>query len=143
MKKPKSLNKAQRKFFIGSAILVVTIGYLIFTGVKASGTYYHTVSEVLAMGSSANTMSLRLEGKVAPGSIKSDPGNLKLDFDLVDKSSKTMPVTYKGVTPDMFKENIKVIVEGNVGKDGRFVANRLLTSCPSRYNAAKETKKSI
>ncbi len=52
-----------------------------------------------------------------------------------------MSVTYKGITPDMFQENIEVVVEGTVGLDGKFKADRLLTSCPSKYEASEEVKK--
>lgn len=134
-------NSAQKKFLVGSAIIVGAIGYLIYTGVQASGSYYRTVSEVVAMGSAASNMSLRLEGKVAPGTIEKDTSNLKLNFHITDKSSKSIPVYYEGVVPDMFQDNIDVVVEGKLARDGKFVATKLLTSCPSRYDAAKEMKK--
>jgi cytochrome c-type biogenesis protein CcmE len=134
-------NSAQKKFLVGSAIIVSSIAYLIYTGVQASGSYYRTVSEVVAMGSSASSMSLRMEGKVAPGTIVKDTSNLKLNFQITDKSNKSIPVYYEGVVPDMFHDNIDVVVEGKLAQDGKFVATKLLTSCPSRYDAAKEMKK--
>lgn len=134
-------NSAQKKFLVGSAIIVGAIAYLIYTGVQASGSYYRTVSEVVAMGSAASNMSLRLEGKVSPGTIEKDTANLKLNFQITDKSNKSIPVYYEGVVPDMFHDNIDVVVEGKLGQDGKFVATKLLTSCPSRYDAAKEMKK--
>lgn len=140
--KNKGVSKAQRKFMIGAAILVGAIAYLMFAGIKASGTYYHTVSEVLSMGAKAQRASLRLEGKVAPGSIVNDTANLKLQFSIIDESEKSMTVVYKGVTPDMFQEDIDVVVEGHVNSEGLFIADRLLTSCPSRYEAAEEAQKS-
>ncbi|HEB71483.1 MAG TPA: cytochrome c maturation protein CcmE [Nitrospirae bacterium] len=139
----KSMNKAQKKFFVGASLLVLAIGLLIYSGVKASGTYYYTVSEVLSMSPGAKKAGLRLEGKVVPGSIKKDTENLKLDFAITDDSQKSMVVLWKGVTPDMFQDNIDVVVEGSVDQDGRFVASKLLTSCPSKYEAAKEAKESI
>ena len=136
-------NNAQKKFMVGSAIIVSAIGYLIYTGVQASGSYYKTVSEVVAMGSAASSVSLRLEGKVAPGTIDKDISNLKLNFHLTDKSQKSIPVYYEGVIPDMFHDNVDVVVEGRLSREGRFVATKLLTSCPSRYDAAKEMKKTL
>ncbi|VAX18902.1 hypothetical protein MNBD_NITROSPINAE04-1111 [hydrothermal vent metagenome] len=139
----KGLNSAQKKFMVGAVIIVGTIGYLIFTGVQASGSYYYTVAEVLAMGSDITKNRLRLEGKVAPGTISKDTSSLKLNFEIIDESMKKIPVYYEGVTPDMFQADIDVVVEGRVDKDGRFIANKLLTSCPSKYEAAEEVKKSI
>ncbi|NIQ00058.1 MAG: hypothetical protein GWM98_06255, partial [Nitrospinaceae bacterium] len=53
----------------------------------------------------------------------------------------TLPVVYKGVTPDMFEGGREVVVEGTLGTDGVFHANTLLTSCPSKYEAEKEAGK--
>ena len=136
------MNKAQKKFIVGAALLVFAIVYLIFTGVKASGTYYYTVSEVATMSPGQRTSGLRLEGRVAPGTIIKDSANLKLTFDITDESNASITVEYKGVTPDMFQEEIDVVVEGAVSKEGRFIANKLLTSCPSKYEAADKVKDS-
>ncbi|MBI5815818.1 MAG: cytochrome c maturation protein CcmE [Nitrospinae bacterium] len=140
--KKSGMNSAQKKFAVGAAILAAAIGYLIYTGVQTSGSYYKTVSEVMAMGSAAEGVGLRLEGKVAPGSVWKEVSNLKLSFRLLDKSQKSIMVYYEGVTPDMFQDNIDVVVEGKLA-NGKFIATKLLTSCPSRYDAAKEVKKSI
>lgn len=137
------VNNAQKKFMVGSTIIVGAIGYLIYTGVQASGSYYRTVSEVAAMGPAASSVSLRLEGKVVPGSVEKDASNLKLSFRLTDKSQKSIPVHYEGVIPDMFHDNMDVVVEGRLSPEGGFVATKLLTSCPSRYDAAKEMKKTL
>jgi len=136
-------NSAKTKFLVGAAILVAAIWYLMYTGVKASGSYYYKVSEVLAMGSKAQSISLRLEGKVVEGTIRKDVSNLKLSFDIKDESEKSISVYYEGVTPDMFQDNIDVVVEGKLDPSGRFIATKLLTSCPSKYEASKDVKKSI
>ena len=134
------MNKAQKKFMAGASIIVLAIGYLIFTGVKASGSYYYTVSEVAALGPKAKTVFLRLEGKVLAGTIANDAANLKLAFRIIDKSNQSMPVVYKGAAPDNFQEGTNVVVEGHIDDSGQLVATKLLTSCPSRYDAAKEMK---
>jgi len=134
------MNKAQKKFMAGATIIVLAISYLIFTGVQASGSYYYTVSEVQSMGPKAKGIFLRLEGSVLPGTIANDAANLKLRFQIVDESKKSMPVEYKGTAPDMFQDETKVVVEGHLNDDGTFLASKLLTSCPSRYDAAKEMK---
>ncbi|MDH5638095.1 MAG: cytochrome c maturation protein CcmE [Nitrospinota bacterium] len=134
------MNKAQKKFLAGASIIVLAIGYLIFTGVNASGSYYYTVSEVQSMGPKARNIFLRLEGSVLPGSIANDAANLKLRFRIVDKSKQSMPVEYKGTAPDMFQDETSVVVEGKLAENGTLIATKLLTSCPSRYDAAKEMK---
>jgi len=143
LSRKKGFNKAQKKFAIGGVILGGAILYLMITGINASSSYYYTVAEVIAMGDSATSKGLRLEGKVATGTIEQDTTNLKLKFNIVDESEGAIPVFYEGITPDMFQEEIDVVVEGSLNKDGLFVAKRLLTSCPSKYEASKDVKKSI
>ncbi|MGK7345175.1 MAG: cytochrome c maturation protein CcmE [Candidatus Nitrospinota bacterium M3_3B_026] len=134
---------AQKKFLAGAAILVAAIGYLMYTGVKASGSYYYKVSEVLDMGQGAQGASLRLEGRVVEGSIERNTADLELLFNITDESDKSIPVYYKGVTPDMFQDGIDVVVEGTLDKSGKFIATKLLTSCPSKYEASKEVEGSV
>lgn len=135
------MNPAQKKFAVGATILVGAIGYLIYSAIGASGSYYYKVAEVLAMGDRAMNISLRVEGKVAPGTIEADKTNLKHTFEVTDDSGKSIPVYYEGVPPDMLQDDIAVVVEGELDNSGRIVATRVLTSCPSRYDAAEEMKK--
>jgi len=143
LSRKKGFNKAQKKFIAGAVVLVGAILYLMITGINASGSYYYTVAEVIAMGETAMDKALRLEGKVAAGTIEQDTTNLKLKFNIVDESEGAISVFYEGITPDMFQENIDVVVEGKLNKEGLFVAKRLLTSCPSKYEASKDVKESI
>ncbi len=138
--KKKGLNQAQKKFLIGSLILVGAITYLIYSAIDTSANYYYKVAEVKAMGSRAMNMALRLEGKVAPGTIANDAANLKLRFEVVDDSKASIRVYYEGMAPDMLQDDIDVVVEGSLDSSGQLVATRVLTSCPSRYDAAEEAK---
>ena len=131
---------AQKKFFTGAAIIVLAIGYLIYSAIDTSANYYYTVAEVKSMGDRALGVALRLEGNVAVGTIKSDTTNLKWNFDVVDESEQSIPVYYEGVAPDMLKDEIAVVVEGKLNDKGQLVATKVLTSCPSRYDAAEDVK---
>jgi len=62
----------------------------------------------------------------------------------VSDGAKTYPVTYRGLVPDTFTDanDIEVIVEGRLGRDGVFHATEVLAKCGSRYDAAfDQTKK--
>ena len=131
------MTKKQIKFFSGSLLIVGAIIYLITAGISKSSLYYMTVEELLTKGNSAYNKGLRVEGKVVPGSIIKNEKSMELKFNLGENVS-FIPVTYKGVIPDMFKDDSKVVVEGTFSSNGIFKANTLMTSCPSKYEALKE-----
>lgn len=140
------MNPAQKKFMIGALIIVAAIGYMIYAAVEQSSHYYYTLSEVKAMGERAKGRSLRVEGKIAPGTIAPDATKLKWRFEVKDRkkeSSMTLPVYYEGVAPDMMQDDIDVVVEGKLDEQGTLVATTVLTSCPSRYDPAGELKKGM
>jgi cytochrome c-type biogenesis protein CcmE len=126
---------AQKKFLIGGLVVVGALTYLVYTGIKETSVYYLTVSQSASMATT--NRDFRMEGTVIPGSIKIAPGSLGADFIITD-AVKQVPIKYHGAIPDMFKDNIKVVVQGKYDKDGVFLAHTLLTSCPSKYEASKQ-----
>ncbi|GJL77482.1 MAG: cytochrome C biogenesis protein CcmE [Nitrospinaceae bacterium] len=130
------------KFVIGSAFIVIAIGYLISMGISTTSQYFFTVDELMSQKVSYAGTGLKVKGNVVNGSIVRDSDNfLKINFSIEDKSSN-LDVIYEGIIPDMFKDGQEVVVEGTLAKDGVFHANTLLTSCPSKYEAEKEAGKS-
>jgi cytochrome c-type biogenesis protein CcmE len=118
----------------GSAILVILLamGYLAYTGVQESKSYYVTIQELHTMGNDAYTRSLRVAGNVQPGSIKRV--GLQVEFVLVE-NNQTLPVVYSGTEapPDTFKDNSQALAEGSMGRDGVFHARELQAKCASKY----------
>jgi cytochrome c-type biogenesis protein CcmE len=137
--------KAGHRFLIGAAIIVAAVVLLIAQGVKETGVYFLTPSELAAKTSADSTfydLGLKMGAKVVPGSIRRDPANRQVDFQVSD-GVQSYPVTYRGLVPDTFTDanDIEVIVEGRLGRDGVFHATEVLAKCGSRYEAAyKEAK---
>jgi cytochrome c-type biogenesis protein CcmE len=75
---------------------------------------------------------LRLGGMVMEKSIVHRPDGVTIEFLVVDKI-EGIAVVYKGITPDLFKENSGVIAEGQLGKDGVFVADMILAKHDENY----------
>ncbi len=113
--------------FLGVA---VGIGIYLTTEISSNTVYYYTVGE--ALNQEQNTKSLRVSGNVRTGSIVRDAEKMTLDFVMYDADGKELPVDYTGPIPDIFADEVEVIVEGKIA-DGRFAATNLLAKCPSKY----------
>jgi cytochrome c-type biogenesis protein CcmE len=122
------------KFLIGGIVILLILAYLVYSGMRGSMVYYLTVSELKAKADSLYGQGLRVSGEVVKGSIQWNAAELELRFQLMDQGDK-LPVVYHGVKPDMFKDGAQVVVEGQYTTEGLFVAQTLLTSCPSKYEA--------
>lgn len=133
----------QLKFGIGAALLVGAVAYLMYTGVQQTSVYYLTIDEFLARRVALADEGVRVAGRVQHGSVerRMTPRGEELRFRLGDfkgdgQPTDSIPVFFVGVTPDMFKNDggTDVIVEGTY-RDGTLVAQTVMTSCPSKYEA--------
>ena len=124
--------KARTKFLIGSGIIVTTLAALAYAGFTESKTYYHTISELSTLQSSALHQRMRVSGNVGSGSISHLDG--RVDF-VLEEEGKKLPVSYVGrdPLPDTFKDGAQALVEGRVTPDGRFVAEQVQAKCASKY----------
>ncbi len=120
------------KPIIISAVVVMVIGYLIYTGLRDTMIFYLTVSEVLASPTEELTETQKVGGLVTAGSVQWDPKTLKLSFKLEDEQANLI-VNYSGVVPDSFKPGTEVIVEGTYRGDGNFWAKTIMPKCASKY----------
>src|SRR5205085_3173633 len=120
------------KFGGATVVILLSLGYLAYTGVQESKSYYVTIKELRGMGDGAYTKRLRVAGNVQPGSIKRT--GTKVEFLLVEQDM-TLPVVYTGTEapPDTFKDNSQALAEGSFGHDGVFHAKALQAKCASKY----------
>lgn len=130
------------KFFFGALLVVGAVGYLIYTGIRETSTYYLTIEEFLLKREALADEGVRVAGRVQTGSINWDPKDLRLRFVLgAFKESETVSLTgvtvhYQGILPDMFAEGRDVIVEGRYSSGSVLEAKTIMTSCPSKYEPA-------
>jgi cytochrome c-type biogenesis protein CcmE len=129
------------KFLVGGAILLLAVAYLVYLSLSSATVYYYTVAEVQAQRQALGSRLVRVSGTVAPGSIARDEARLRFDVSDVSDAAGRLPVVYGGIVPDIFSEEVEVVVEGRYGEDGVFRATSLLTKCPSRFEAALEGRR--
>lgn len=132
--------QAGRKFLVGAALIVGSVGFMIAEGVKQTGVYFLTPAELAAKAAADSTfvgnVGFKLGARVVPGSVRRDPAGRRIDFQVSD-GIKTYPVTYNGLVPDTFTDanDIEVVVEGRLNRDGVIRATDVLAKCGSRYEA--------
>ena len=138
--------KAGRKFLLGAALIVASVGFLIAQGVKETGVYFLTPAELAAKTAADPTVhdvGVKVGAKVVPGSIRRVAAEQRVDFMMSD-GRQSYPVTYRGFVPDTFTDqnDIEVVVTGRLGRDGVVQATELVAKCGSRYEAEyKQTAK--
>ena len=76
--------------------------------------------------------TFRLGGMVEKGSLKRMPDGVTVEF-LVTDTAKTIPVRYKGILPDLFKEGKGVVAQGKLDANGTFVASEVLAKHDENY----------
>jgi cytochrome c-type biogenesis protein CcmE len=129
------MSSETRKYLkFGGAVVAImlSLGYLAYTGVQESKSYYVTIKELRGMGDSAYTKHLRVAGNVQPGSIKRN--GTGVEFALVE-NDQLLAVVYSGTEapPDTFKDNSQALADGSFGRDGVFHAKQLQAKCASKY----------
>ena len=129
---------ARSKFLIGGALVLSSAGYLMASSIKSTGTYYLTPTELatrVRADASFHDVGLKMGAKVVKGTISRSPGGREVRFRITD-GQQEYPVIYKGIIPDTFTDEVDVVVEGRLGRDGTFHATTLLAKCASRYENA-------
>lgn len=143
------MNRRLYKILIPSLALLIAIGFLVFSGVKSTGMSYITVKDLVEGKKIIGNEGVRLDGKPIKGSVQFIPkgadGKPHLIFDMSDVSGSggetkvnKVKVIYVGLKPDSFIEEQPVMVEGKYNSaENAIIASKLLTKCPSRYEASK------
>jgi cytochrome c-type biogenesis protein CcmE len=128
---PSALSRNLR-FGSAIAVIVLSLGYLAWTGVNESKSYYVTIKELRAMDDTVHSKRLRVAGNVQPGSIKRQGS--RVEFTLLEEGL-TLPVIYSGgeAPPDTFVDDSQALAEGEFGRDGVFHAKKLQAKCASKY----------
>ena len=126
--------KARHKRFVLIGIGLALVGLaamLILNAFQSNMVFFYTPSQVVK-GEVPKGTGFRIGGLVVAGSLKRGDDGLSVSFVITD-TAKTVPVFYKGVLPDLFKEGKGVVAQGKVGADGVFTASEVLAKHDENY----------
>jgi cytochrome c-type biogenesis protein CcmE len=93
--------------------------------------YFYNPSQVLA-GDAPAGRTFRIGGMVTEGSLQRTEGTLKVRFVVTD-FRHSVPVTYEGLLPDLFREGQGVVARGRMTGTGEFMAEEVLAKHDENY----------
>lgn len=123
--------KQRRLVLIGGSLCVLAVAVgLMLNAFRGSIVFFNSPTDVLDNHVGPGTR-IRLGGLVKDGSLVRSDG-LRIRFDVTDGKSQ-IPVTYKGIVPDLFREGQGVVAEGELNGSGVFVADTILAKHDATY----------
>jgi cytochrome c-type biogenesis protein CcmE len=123
--------KQCRGVLIGTCLVVLGLAVgLVLYAMRDSIVFFYSPSEVAEM-KMGQGQRFRLGGLVETGSVIRDHGTT-VRFVVTD-GAKTLPVTFTGVLPDLFREGQGVVAEGTLQPDGVFHADSVLAKHDENY----------
>ncbi len=126
--------KPRHKRFVlvgaGIAGLALSAG-LVLSAFQKNLVFFYTPSQVASKEAPIGK-SFRIGGLVEKGSLKREADGLTVQF-IVTDTAKSIPVVYRGILPDLFKEGKGVVTQGKIGPDGTFRAEEVLAKHDENY----------
>ena len=126
------MTRRQRRLTIigGSLAVLAVAAALVLNAMRDSIVFFSTPSMVAEKHIQPGRR-FRLGGLVQPGSLMRGE-NLSVTFQVSD-SSASLPVSYKGILPDLFREGQGVVAEGAIDASGVFRADTVLAKHDENY----------
>lgn len=123
--------KQRRGIMIGGGAVVLAIAaLLVLSALRDTIVFFHTPSDI-AQGKVKAGQRFRLGGLVKASSLKRGAGT-DIEFAVADGVG-TVPVSYRGVLPDLFREGQGVVAEGRLEANGIFRAETVLAKHDENY----------
>jgi cytochrome c-type biogenesis protein CcmE len=124
--------RKKRLAFVAVGLVAVALAVaFVLNAFKSNLVFFFSPSDV-AQGKAPQGHAFRLGGMVEKGSVTRESDGLTVHFVVTD-FAQSIPVTFKGILPDLFKEGQGVVAQGKLGTDGTFLANDVLAKHDEKY----------
>ncbi len=126
--------KARHKRFAMIASGAVAIGIaavLVLNAFRSNLVFFFTPSQIVAKEAPVGR-SFRVGGMVLADSVQRGPDGVTVNFVVTD-TAQSIPVAYRGILPDLFREGKGVVAQGKLGPDGVFRAEQVLAKHDENY----------
>lgn len=116
---------------LAALLLLGAATAMVLSAFRQNLVFFFTPSQVAA-GEASGARSFRIGGMVEKGSIKRQEDGLTIQF-IVTDNAHSLPVVYRGILPDLFREGKGVVAQGKLGSDGLFLAHEVLAKHDENY----------
>lgn len=116
---------------LAGLVLVATAVTLVLRALNSNVMFFYSPSQVQA-GSVPHGAAFRLGGLVEQGSLQRSDDGMLLKFIVTDEVQR-VPVQYRGLLPDLFREGKGVVVSGKLQPGGGFQATEVLAKHDENY----------
>ena len=118
---------------------LIGAGLLAASALRDQAAYFYSPADLQSNPVAAGK-HIRLGGMVEDKSIRRLEDGVTIDFIVHDGGART-PVRFRGIPPDLFKENSGVVAEGKFNDAGLFLADTILAKHDERYMPPELTRK--
>ena len=116
---------------VGGVGALAVAAALVLSAFQQNLVFFFTPTQVAA-NEAPQGRTFRIGGLVEPGSVRRQADGVTVRFVVTD-TAKSIPVTYKGILPDLFREGKGVVTQGRLGADGIFQASEVLAKHDENY----------
>lgn len=132
------LEVKRRLFAVGALLVAGGVFAALFTADLGDDlVYYWSPTELIERGDAARGTTVRIMGLVEAGTVDWRPDDQLLAFSVTD-GSKSVRIEGKGAPPQMFREGIGVVVEGELSADGVFRSHEVLVKHNNEYKPPED-----
>ncbi|RFU49014.1 cytochrome c maturation protein CcmE [Paraburkholderia sp. DHOC27] len=124
--------RSRRVVWVGSGVAAVALACaLVLNAFRANVVFFVTPSQIAAHAM-PSTRHFRLGGLVERGSLRRERDGLTVHF-IVTDTATAIPVVYRGLLPDLFREGSGVVAQGWLDGVGQFHADQVLAKHDEKY----------
>src|SRR5437899_5689856 len=118
-------------FIVASLAAIGLATWLVLGAFRQNLVFFFSPTQVATKEAPVNK-TFRIGGLVENGSLKREHDGLTIRFTVTD-TANTIPVVYKGIMPDLFKEGRGCVAQGRIGSDGVFYADQIMAKHDENY----------
>ena len=128
--------KRRRFFIVGGFLLTFSIAAaLVLMAFEENIVFFYSPTELsrkLEQQLITPNRRLRIGGLVEEGSVGREDDGVTITFRVTD-TAEVVPVRFRGLLPDLFREGQGIVAEGSMGSDGTFIATEVLAKHDETY----------
>ncbi|WP_319242238.1 cytochrome c maturation protein CcmE [uncultured Propionivibrio sp.] len=129
----------KRLLLIAAGLVILgLVAALVLNAFRSNLVFFFSPTQV-ATGEAPKGKAFRIGGLVKEGSLRREADGVTIAFVMTD-TAHDMPVRYKGILPDLFKEGKGAVAQGKLGDDGLFTASEVLAKHDENYMPPEAAK---